>query len=189
MPKDANSAVPDASTGILDQKSPRTVEKWRELLDSDAKQKKGQWRLLTREMFNSLAFTKLGRAGMIVVLAMLDKLKDRSKKKRGKDRKNVETAYPYHNDGRFSVVGNELRARGLTSPSSIAEGKRQAWELGFFDVLRQGTVARAGEYRYSDRWRLYPSEDHLPHGQQSPGACLYSRFPKKQDASPYGNRT
>jgi hypothetical protein len=130
-------------------------------------------------MFNSQAFAALNRSGMIVVLSMLDKLHYASKPR--KDRKNVKISNPLKNDGRFVLIGAELKARGLKSEKAIAEGRRQAWELGFYDVIKTGTCVGAGKYRYSERWKRYPTGDYLPHDQEPPGANMWHKFAKKKE--------
>lgn len=155
----------------------RTVSWFRERLKRDA-DKRGAWKVLTREMLNSPAFAELNRSGLIVVLAMLDKL-DESKALR-KKKKGALVGNIYKENGFFVLLGNELKARGLKSDSAIAEGRRQAWELGFFDTIRQGTVTHYGEFRYSERWKRYPNGNYLPEDQQEPGASLYHRFPKRK---------
>jgi hypothetical protein len=159
-----------------------SVGDWRERIDKAGKSKSGRWRLLPRDLFNSRAFAELDRSGIIVVLSMLDKL---SYEKRGKkkDRKGVRISVPVIKDnGEFTITNNELKARGLTSPEGIAKGRRQAWELGFFDVLRTGSVTQYGWFKYSSRWRQYPDGDYRPVDQPDPGACLYPR-PKKSNAA------
>jgi hypothetical protein len=113
----------------------------------------------------------LGGSGIIVVLAILNKLE--YEKKGGRDRKGVRIDHPVlRNGGEFSLTINELVARGL-SQSTATRARYLAWQLGFFDVVESGTVHHAGRYRYSERWKVYPDGDYKPVGQQPPGRNVY----------------
>jgi len=152
-------------------KEVKSVERWREELDRDAEGKRGSFRILSRELFNSRAFAALGCGGIVVVLALLNKLE--FERKGVKDRKGVRISHPVlKNKGEFSLTVNELVARGL-SRSTATRARKLAWELGFFDVIEPGTVHHAGRYQYSERWRHYPDGDYLPVGQQPPGRNVY----------------
>ena len=158
----------------------KTPKMWREELDRDASGKRGAFRILSRELFNSPAFAALGGSATIVVLAILNKLE--YEKTRKKDRKGIPTGQgKLRNNGQFSLTVNELVARGL-SESTATRARKRAWELGFFDVIEQGTVHHAGVYRYSERWKAYPNGNYVPDGQQAPGRNVYpdSGFKKKQ---------
>ncbi len=149
----------------------KSVEAWREDLDKDAMGKRGNFRILPRALFNSKAFTALGGAATIVVLAIMNKLQYEKSGRR--DRKGVKTGFPVlRNGGEFSLTINELIARGL-SRSTATRARRMAWELGFFDVLESGTIHHAGRYRYSERWKLFPYKNYLPVGQSPPGQNVY----------------
>jgi len=150
----------------------KTVEEWREIIDndSDLNSKRGRFRLLPRDLFNSRAFAKLTRGGMIAVLSALNKLEYETT---NKDRKGVKSNVTrLKHGGRFSLTINELRARGI-SKASATRGRMQAWELGFFDVVSPGTIHHAGIYKVSDRWRQYPNGDWRPTDQQRPGLNVY----------------
>lgn len=155
----------------MKRESVKTVAEWRESIKKDA-QKRGGWRMLSVEMFNSQAFIDLTPSGKMVVLSMLSKL---SYEKRGhRDRKGVKAAIEsLRNGGRFSLVGNELKARGIKSERSITDAKAQAWEFGFFDVEVSGSFDRAGTYKYSERWKLYPHGDYRPRDARRPGVHRY----------------
>jgi len=162
-------------------KEVKSVDEWREELDRNAEGKRGSFRILPRELFNSRAFGALGGSGTIVVLAMLNKLQ--YEKKGRKDRKGVRIGHPVlRNDGQFCLTVNELVARGL-SRSTATRARKLAWQLGFFDVIEPGTVHHAGRYRYSERWRRYPNDDYHPVDQQPPGKILYNSFQKTDDGS------
>jgi len=158
----------------FDRKKVKTVEQWRADLDRDAAdRKRGNWKLLTREMQNSRAFGSLSHSGMRVVLAMLDKLS--YPKNDGKDRKGVKYGGTcLENGGVFYLTGNELKARYQMSDGAIANGRREAWEKGFFDTLATGTVHHRGEFQYANRWKNYPNGNYKPHDQPPPGKNVYS---------------
>ncbi len=127
-------------------------EEWRERLDWAVDAKRGRWRVLPRAIASSRAFAELSRSGLIVVLAMLDNLTYQSKSKR-KDTRCLQCGgLPLDNKGEFVITNNELIARGLKSPDSITRGRQEAWKLGFYDVVKTGTLMNYGIYRYSERW-------------------------------------
>ncbi len=153
------------------KKEAKSVESWRQELDRDTSGGRGRFLILTRAMFNSLAFSALNGGGIVVVLSILNKLE--YEKRAGRDRKGVRVACPIlRNNGAFSLTINELVARGL-SQSTATRARLLAWDLGFFDVLESGTVHHAGRYRYSERWKAYPDGDYKPVGQQPPGKNVY----------------
>lgn len=149
----------------------KTVQIWRAELDRDASGKRGAFRILSRQIFNSVAFAALGGSGTIVVLSILNKLE--YEKQGRKNRKGVPTGQgKLRNSGQFSLTVNELVARGL-SESTATRARKKAWELGFFDVIESGTVHHVGVYRYSERWKAYPDGNYGPDGQQAPGKNVY----------------
>lgn len=166
----------------------KSVETWRKELDQDCDGKRGSFRILPRELFNSKAFAALGGAATIVVLAILNKLQYEKSGK--KDRKGVKSGIPVlRNNGEFCLTINELVARGL-SRSTATRARKLAWELGFFDVVESGTVHHAGRYRYSERWRCHPDGDYHPVGQVPPGRNVYpdSGFKKVEDEGQVSDR-
>lgn len=156
-----------------------TPEEWRERLDRAVNAKRGRWRVLPRAMSSSRAFAELSKAGLIVVLAMLDNLAYKGKSKKGRNAHQC-CGLPLDNDGEFVITNNELIARGLKSPDSITRGRREAWTLGFYDVVKTGSLMNYGIYRYSERWKNFPDGDYLPSDQRLPGKCLYPREKKAQ---------
>src|SRR5208337_1379440 len=155
-------------------------EEWRERLDRAVDAKRGRWRVLPRAIASSRAFAELSKSGLIVVLAMLDNLTYQGKSKR-KGRNGLECCgLPLDNNGEFVITNNELIARGLKSPESIARGRKEAWELGFYDVVKTGTLMNYGVYRYSERWKNFPNGEYLPQDERVPGKCLYPREKKAQ---------
>ena len=154
-------------------------EEWRERLDRAVNAKRGRWRVLPRAIASSRAFAELSRSGLIVVLAMLDNLTYQSKSKRRDARCLQCGGLPLDNNGEFVITNNELIARGLKSPDSITRGRQEAWKLGFYDVVKTGTLMNYGIYRYSERWKNFPNGDYLPHDQPNPGKCLYPKEKRK----------
>jgi hypothetical protein len=153
------------------EKQVKSVERWREEINQDATGSRGRFMILSRSLFNSLAFANLGGSGTIVVLAILNKLEYEKRDK--KDRKGVRVGQALlRNNGEFVLTINELVARGL-SRSTATRCRVLAWEMGFFDVLETGTIHHAGRYRYSERWKKYPHGDYKPVGQQTPGKNVY----------------
>ena len=151
-----------------------TPEEWRERLDRAVNSKRGRWRTLPRALSSSRAFAELSKSGLIVVLAMLDNLTYLGKSKRGRNGPQC-CGLPLDNNGEFVVTNNELIARGLKSPDSITRGRREAWTMGFYDVVKTGSLMNYGIYRYSERWMNYPHGDYLPRDECVPGKCLYPK--------------
>ncbi len=152
-------------------------EEYRARLDQAVNAKRGRWRTLPRAIANSRAFAELSKSGLIVVLAMLDNLTYQGKSKKGRNGLQC-CGLPLDNNGEFVITNNELIARGLKSPESIARGRKEAWELGFYDVVKTGTLMNYGVYRYSERWKKFPNGEYLPQDERSPGKCLYPREKK-----------
>jgi hypothetical protein len=156
------------------RKKPLSPEDHRKRLDKDVHTNRGKFRTIPRSVTNSQAFACLGRGGMIFVISMFDALVY-EKGPRKKDRKRkVEAAML--DGGEFVVTNAELMARGLKSPTSIAKARKEAWDLGFFDVIQPATVLSCGKYKYSERWRSYPSGDYLPTDQSPPGLALHPQW-------------
>ena len=154
-------------------------EEYRARLDQAVNAKRGRWRTLPRAIANSRAFAELSKSGLIVVLAMLDNLTYQGKSKKGRNGLQC-CGLPLDNNGEFVITNNELIARGLKSPESIARGRKEAWELGFYDVVKTGTLVNYGVYRYSERWKNFPNGEYLPLDERLPGKCLYPREKKTQ---------
>jgi len=136
-------------------------EEYRARLDQAVNAKRGRWRTLPRAIASSRAFAELSKSGLIVVLAMLDNLTYQGKSKKGRNGLQC-CGLPLDNNGEFVITNNELIARGLKSPESIARGRKEAWELGFYDVVKTGTLMNYGVYRYSERWKNFPNGEYLP---------------------------
>ena len=155
----------------MKNKEVKSVDQFRDEIDKDAKGNRGNFKILSREMFNSRAFAKLDGKSTLVVLSILNKLEYEPREKN--KRKGVKSSIPcLKNNGEFYLTINELVARGL-SESSATRGRIIAWELGFFDVIEPGTIHHCGKYRFSNRWMNYPDGDYKPVGQQPPGKNVY----------------
>ncbi|MGO9122422.1 MAG: hypothetical protein ACLQPD_33010 [Desulfomonilaceae bacterium] len=156
---------------------PKSVEWWRAKLDETEDDAYGHFKLLPRLMLNSRAFAELTYGGVQFVLAMLDKLhyKDNHKTTGGRGVKSSKKLAPavVKDGGRFKVTNNELIARGVKSSATISAARSQAWELGFYDVEKTGTLKNPAEGKYSERWKLFPDGPFQPNGQPRPGKCLY----------------
>ena len=87
--------------------------------------------MLPRAIASSRAFAELSRSGLIVVLAMLDNLTYQGKSKEGRNGLQC-CGLPLDNNGEFVITNNELIARGLKSPESIARGEKR---LGSWDFM------------------------------------------------------
>ncbi len=155
-------------------------EEYRARLDQAVNAKRGRWRTLPRAIASSRAFSELSKSGLIVVFAMLDNLTYQGKSKKGRNGLQC-CGLPLDNNGEFVITNNELIARGLKSPESIARGRKEAWEMGFCDVVKTGTLMNYGVYRYSERWKKFPNGEYLPLDELLPGKCLYPREKKKSN--------
>ena len=153
------------------KKQVKSVEQWREEIGRDAEGPRGKFMILKRAVFNSPAFAALRGDEVKVTLAVLNKLE--YEKKGCKDRKGVKIGIPgLRNNGEFALTILELVARGL-SKSTATRARERVWQLGFFDVIEPGTIHHAGKYRYSERWKHYPTGNYEPVGQQPPGKNVY----------------
>ena len=165
----------------MKRKIAKSIKEWESRLQADLEGRRGQFRILAREMLNSKAFRDLGGNGTIVVLAILDKLEYQKSGK--KDRKGVRSGVGLlRNRGEFCLTIGELQARGLTQYSAT-KARIRAWELGFMDVIIAGSVHHAGRYRYSERWRQYPDGNYRPEGQVPPGTNVYPDYGFKKAGS------
>ena len=65
---------------------------------------------------------------------------------------------------------------------TIARAKKRLVQVGFLDVVTQGSFTKAGRFRYSDRWRTYDSgalfsETGTPtYDGPLPGYCHYANI-------------
>ncbi|MFC1834293.1 hypothetical protein ACFL2Q_06105 [Thermodesulfobacteriota bacterium] len=83
------------------------------------------------------------------------------------------------NRGEFGLPTKYVQERGIKGEDTISRAKKRLVEIGFLDVVDQGSFAKAGRFRYSDRWRNYNSgnlskENGDPiYDGPMPGYCHY----------------
>ena len=142
-------------------KKPKTIEEWRKERLRKAKQEKG-FILIPMELWNGEAFHALSKAERLILLECLSQLRyaPGGKKKRSR----IPKDQLFHcglgcllNGGEFGLPTKYLQERGIKGEDTIARAKKRLVQLGFMDVVTQGSFAKAGRFRYSDRWRTYNS--------------------------------
>ncbi len=143
------------------KKKPKTIEEWRKERLKKAKQEKG-FILIPMELWNGEAFHALSKAEKLILLECMSQLRyaPGSKKKRGKFPKDqlFECGLGVLlNKGEFGLPTKYLQERGFKGEDTIARAKKKLVQVGFMDVVTQGSFAKAGRFRYSDRWRTYNS--------------------------------
>lgn len=57
--------------------------------------------------------------------------------------------------GEFGLPTKYLQERGIKGEKTISKAKKKLVEVGFLDVVQQGSFVKAGRFRYFDRWRTY----------------------------------
>ncbi|MFH1117533.1 MAG: hypothetical protein V1792_26735 [Pseudomonadota bacterium] len=169
-------------------KKPKTIAEWRKERLRKAKQEKG-FILIPMELWNGEAFHALTKAEKLILLECLSQLRyaPRSKKKQSgipKDQIFQCGLGPLLNKGEFGLPTKYLQERGIKGEDTIARAKKRLVALGFIDVVTQGSFAKAGRFRYSDRWRTYNSGPLMSeHGEPLydgplPGYCHYPNIIK-----------
>ncbi len=167
---------------------PKTVEEWRSERRKKAKQEAGYIRI-PMEMWNGEAFHALTKSEKLILLECMAQLRyaPKSSKKRDKIPKiNLFKCALGHllNKGEFGLPTKYLQERGIKGEDTISRAKKRLVELGFIDVVDQGTFAKAGRFRYSDRWRSYNAgelskENGVPvYDGPLPGYCHYPNIVK-----------
>ena len=169
-------------------KKPKTIAEWRKERLRKAKQEKG-FILIPMELWNGEAFHALTKAERLILLECLSQLRyaPRDKKKQNK----IARDQLFHcslgwllNKGEYGLPTKYLQERGIKGEDTIARAKKRLVELGFMDVVTQGSLAKAGRFRYSDRWRTYNaaglmSEQGPPvYDGPLPGYCHYPNIIK-----------
>lgn len=92
------------------------------------------------------------------------------------------------NRGEFGLPTKYLQERGIKGEDTIARAKKRLVQVGFMDVVTQGSFAKGGRFRYSDRWRTYNSgallsEHGVPlYDGPLPGFCHYPNIIKHNQA-------
>jgi hypothetical protein len=169
-------------------KRPKTIAEWREERLRKAKQE-GGFILVPMELWNGEAFHALTKAEKLILLECLSQVRyaPRSKKKQTnipKDQLFQCSLGWLLNKGEFGLPTKYLQERGIKGEDTIARAKKRLVQLGFMDVVTQGSFSKAGRFRYSDRWRTYNSAALMSeHGQPLydgplPGYCHHPNIIK-----------
>jgi hypothetical protein len=171
---------------------PKTIEEWRSERRKKAK-RDGGFILIPMEMWNGEAFHALEKAEKLIVLECMAQL--RYAPKGAKKREKILEATLFKcglghllNKGEFGLPTKYLQERGIKGEDTISRAKKRLVELGFIDVVDQGTFAKAGRFRYSDRWRSYNAgelskEKGTPvYDGPLPGYCHYPNIVKHNKA-------
>jgi hypothetical protein len=173
-------------------KKPKTIEEWRKERLRKAKQEKG-FILIPMELWNGEAFHALTKAERLILLECLSQLRyaPGGKKKRSR----IPKDQLFHcglgcllNGGEFGLPTKYLQERGIKGEDTIARAKKKLVQVGFMDVVTQGSFAKAGRFRYSDRWRTYSAGALMAEAGQPlydgplPGYCHYPNIVKHNTA-------
>jgi hypothetical protein len=173
-------------------KKPKTIEEWRKERLRKAKQEKG-FILIPMELWNGEAFHALSKAERLILLECLSQLRyaPGGKKKRSR----IPKDQLFHcglgcllNGGEFGLPTKYLQERGIKGEDTIARAKKKLVKVGFMDVVTQGSFAKAGRFRYSDRWRTYNAVTVMAEKEEPfydgplPGYCLYPNIVKHNAA-------
>ncbi len=173
-------------------KRPKTIAEWRKERLRKAKQEKG-FILIPMELWNGEAFHALKKSDRLILLECLSQLRyaPRSKNKRlkiPKDQLFECSLGRLLNRGEFGLPTKYLQERGIKGEDTIARAKKRLVALGFMDVVTQGSFAKAGRFRYSDRWRTYNASALMAEKGEPlydgplPGFCHYPNIIKHNQA-------
>jgi hypothetical protein len=172
-------------------KKPKTIDEWRKERLRKAKQE-GGFILIPMELWNGEAFHALTKAEKLILLECLSQLRyaPRNKKKQN----GIPKDQLFHcslgwllNKGEFGLPTKYLQERGIKGEDTIARAKKRLVQLGFMDVITQGSFRKAGRFRYSDRWRTHNAAALMSeHGEPVydgplPGYCHYPNIIKYND--------
>jgi hypothetical protein len=168
---------------MLTKPKPKTIEEWRKERIRKAKRESG-FILIPMELFNGEAFHALSKSEKLILIECLAQLryapKSVKKRKALTDQKLFKCGLGYLlNNGEFGLPTKYLQERGIKGEDTISKAKKRLVEIGFCDVVVQGSFTKAGRFRYSDRWRAYNSgqlfkEKGLPaYDGPLPGYCHY----------------
>jgi hypothetical protein len=169
-------------------KKPKTIEEWRKERLRKAKQE-GGFILIPMELWNGEAFHSLEKSEKLILLECLSQLRyaPGSKKKQSKiprDQLFQCGLGTLLNKGEFGLPTKYLQERGIKGEDTIARAKKKLVQVGFMDVVTQGSFSKAGRFRYSDRWRTYNAIALMSeHGQPLydgplPGHCHHPNIVK-----------
>jgi hypothetical protein len=173
-------------------KRPKTIEEWRKERLRKAKQESG-FILIPMELWNGEAFHALTKAEKLILLECLSQLRYAPRSKKKKDKISRDQLFQCSlgwllNKGEFGLPTKYLQERGIKGEDTIARAKKRLVQVGFMDVVTQGSFSKAGRFRYSDRWRTYNSGALFSeHGQSLyegplPGYCHYPNIVKHNAA-------
>ena len=153
---------PKEATMATNQKPrPKTIEEWQSERRKKAKQE-GGFILIPMEMWNGEAFHALSKAEKLVLLESMAQLRYAPKSAKKRDGIPKDSLFKCGlgyllNRGEFGLPTKYLQERGIKGEDTISRAKRRLVVIGFLDVVDQGSFAKAGRFRYSDRWRSYNS--------------------------------
>lgn len=138
---------------------PKTIDEWRTERRRKAK-REGGFILIPMEMWNGEAFHSLTKAEKLILLECMSQVRyapGSAKKRANIPKESIYTCALGHllNKGEFGLPTKYLQERGIKGEDTISRAKKRLVEIGFIDVVDQGSFAKAGRFRYSDRWRSY----------------------------------
>jgi hypothetical protein len=162
---------------------PKTIEDWRKERIRKAK-REGGFILIPMELWNGEAFHALSKSEKLILIECLSQLryapKSPKKRKALTGQRLFKCGLGYLlNNGEFGLPTKYLQERGIKGEDTIARAKKRLVEIGFFDVVVQGSFTKAGRFKYSDRWRSYnPRKLFKENGEPQydgalPGYCHY----------------
>jgi hypothetical protein len=159
---------------------PKTVEEWREARRQRYGQAgdKGGLRILPTKVLDSDAFNELSKSAKLVLILSLSQLDYWQKKKHQHQASRDSSIGPLRKDGRFSLPNNLLKERGIAGTDTIARVRKELVAVGFWEVVKTGSLFGSGVFRWSDRWLTYnqvpvSKRKQLPEGSKAPGYCHY----------------
>ena len=159
-------------------KKPKSVEEWR------ARGKKSPgFRLLTREILFSQAFSGLSGSAVKLLLLAWDQVMFEPNNTRNKRDRKRNLGGVMKNDI-IVVPHNGAKAVGVTSSATITKARKELIANGFLDVEETGSVHAATRFKISERWRKYPDVKCAPDDHRPAGKSLYAKSTLKNPAHP-----
>jgi hypothetical protein len=163
--------------------TPKTIEDWRKERLKKAK-REGGYVLIPMELLNGEAFHALSKSEKLILIECLAQLryapKSQKKRKALTDQRLFKCGLGYLlNNGEFGLPTKYLQERGIKGEDTISNAKKRLVQIGFMDVIVQGSFTKAGRFRYSDRWRMYNSGEVMNEKGEPiydgvlPGYCHY----------------
>lgn len=158
--------------------------------------REGGFILIPMEMWNGEAFHALQKSEKLILLECMAQIRYAPNSKKKREKISEESLFKCGlgyllNRGEFGLPTKYLQERGIKGEDTIWRAKRRLVEIGFLDVVDQGSFTKAGRFRYSDRWRNYNSgnlskENGTPiYDGPLPGYCHYpniTQFDKTRSA-------